>query len=95
MARRDRQRGNVTLLRRADVWIFTYIEVAACLLNLERGGKGRRDRHRGCCGTFHFETEVLMGLRLCLLNRNGYIVSSIFRPSRARRYQRMQIFSFF
>jgi hypothetical protein len=78
MARRDRQRGNVTLLRRADVWVFSYIEVVACLLNLERGRKGEeREEHSGCCDTFHFEKEVLMGLRLCVLNRDGYIVRSI------------------
>jgi hypothetical protein len=34
---------------------LVYIEGAACLLYLERGGKGRRDEHRGCCDTFHFE----------------------------------------
>ena len=66
------------------------------MVNLEMGGEGEeKEEHRGCCDTFHFEKEVLMGLRLCVLNRNGYIVRSVFCSSRTVLYHRMQIFSLF
>jgi hypothetical protein len=65
------------------------------LVNLEMGGeREEKEEHRGCCDTFHFEKEVLMGLRLCGMNRDSYIVRFIFRSSRTVQNQRMQIFSF-
>lgn len=66
------------------------------LVNFERGGKGEeREEQRDCCDTFYFEKEVLVGLRLCVLNRDSYIVRLIFRSSRTVQNQRMQIFSLF
>jgi hypothetical protein len=47
MARRDRERGNVTLLRRADVWVFGLYRGGRVSVVLGEGRKGKERRTQG------------------------------------------------